>query len=397
MPYYYLIIFIILAIFSLLEQYPHTWQIDKYMRIIAFFLIFSTSAFKYETGVDWYVYTWAFDQQMPLFNIFTVGVTGFFSNISFEPGYVVLSSAVKQVGGSIQSLYFIIALINIVLLYKSLTFFSNQPILCLLFYYSFIFFILDMSGIRQSLALNIFLYGLRYVYSRQFWKYMLFIILAALFHQTAALFILIYFLFPAQRIKPAVLISIFFAGIMFIIFQIKWIDSLTLYILPFLNFGDVTEKIMTYVFSGNYLVGYNIGIPAFVGIISVIYFISNKNRLMDDPMNSFVFLLFIVYMTFYNFMYQLEEISVRFCTYFIVFTCVIITRYINTLQMQTNKLAITSLVIIYCFFSSGPYLIDGRSTIAYSPYQNYIIYKVFNIQSTGEERLNKHIEQHDIN
>ena len=190
---FYLVIFLIIVGLASLEILNLEKSISKYFPLIVIFILLVTAGFRYETGVDWKVYASMFSTTPPINEITNaVGRELIFSSPDY--GYCLLISIVKYFGGSIQTVFFIVSLITYIFLYKALTFFSSGKTTSLLIYFSLLFFILDMSGLRQSLALSIFFYSIQYIYNGRFSKFMLFIMLAASFHWSAYLLIFMYFI-----------------------------------------------------------------------------------------------------------------------------------------------------------------------------------------------------------
>lgn len=390
MVYYYLIIFGILAVGALFEQRGMNHRTTNIVRFIAFFVVFLTAAFKYETGVDWMVYQSIFTLQWPLGEIFSVGINDFFTQFGFEPGYMFLTSIIKEFGGNIQSVYFIVALINILLLYSSLSYFSKYPILCLLGYYCFVFFILDMSGIRQALALNLVLYGMRYACERNWWKYLFFILLAASCHQTAFFLIVVYPLFYKQHFNLHFLMVIYFASLAIMLLKIRWLQVVTSLVLPIIGVeGNMNEKIVNYVFSSDYDdMSLNIVKVAFaLGIALYVFYY--RNTLLNTPSSKFSVMCFFLFATINNLLYELSEVNTRVSAYLILFLVIVVANTIEYLMIYTNRLIFYSIIMTYCFIYASVYILEKPATIPYSPYQNYFIYKCLGIQSTGEKRLYK--------
>ena len=98
-------------------------KIQLLLSILAFGCIFFTSAFKYETGVDWVAYTATFDDITPVNQIFSRN-SNVFSDLNF--GYNLFSSIIKYFNGSIQTLYFLMAALSGLFIVKGLNnYFEN--------------------------------------------------------------------------------------------------------------------------------------------------------------------------------------------------------------------------------------------------------------------------------
>ncbi len=394
MPYYYLIIFLILMFCACCEIYGMNRRTSKIITFTAFFLVFSTAGFKYETGIDWRVYDAIFYLQWPIGKILDFGIVDFFSQFGFEPGYILLTSIIKECGGSIQTVFFIVALINIILFYKSLNYFSKYPIFCLLGYYCFVFFILDMSGIRQAIALNIVLYTMRFALERKWWKYFIGILIASTFHQTAIFLVIIYPLFYKQQLKTKYLLTAYICSLLIVLLKIKWLQSIALIALPILGFNsNLSEKMVNYIFSSDYD-DPSLSIVKIAFVLSVIFYTYfYRERFLNDTLSKFCYLCLILFAIINNLMFELSEVNTRLSAYLIIFIILAISNIISKSSIKKNKLIISVITLLYCYLYCSVYLLEKPSTIAYSPYQNYIIYKILDIRSTGEDRLDKFSSQ----
>lgn len=388
MSYYYLLVFCILAVFAVLELLPNvSIRSKRIMTFMSCLILCLTAGLKYETGVDWATYEAIFSLQWPIGKVLDYGVGEFFSQFGFEPGYMVLTATVKQLGGSIQWVYFIIALINIVLLYKTATYYTSHPVLVFLGYYCFVFFILDMSGVRQALAVNILLYGTRYAIDRRFWHYLMWVVLAMLFHQTALFFLILYPLFGQQRLPMGRWLIIYFCSIVVLILRIRWLEAATMFLLPYLNVGNVGQKMAQYVFSMESSDAYlNLVKVLVVASILLTCYMWRRSQLLANARSRFAVLSLFVFGVINNLMFELSEINTRITAYLIVFLAIVIADLIDRLYIETNKKMIGLTFILYCFLYAKVYLLEAPSTIPYHPYQNYVVYKMFDIESTGEER-----------
>lgn len=375
---------------ALFEQQGMSPRTTKAVRFIVFFVVFLTAALKYETGVDWMVYQSIFSLQWPLGDIFSVGVYDFFTQFGFEPGYMFLTAIIKEFGGNIQCVYFIVALINILLLYSSLTYFSKYPILCLLGYYCFVFFILDMSGIRQALALNIALYAMRYACERNWWKFLFLILLAASCHQTALLLIVVYPLFYKKHFNIHSFAVIYFVSLIIMLLKIRWLQVATSLLLPIIGVeGNMNEKIINYVFSSDYDdMSLNIVKVAFA-LALILYVLYYRNTILSTPTSKFSFMCFLLFATINNLLYELSEVNTRVSAYLILFLVIVAANTIEHLMIYANRLIFYSILTTYCFIYASVYILEKPATLSYYPYQNYLIYKCLGIQSTGEKRLYK--------
>jgi len=71
---------------------------------------------------------------------------------------------------------------------------SKNYFLSILLFITFNFYGYYFGILRQSIAISILLCGYKYVFEKKIWKFLLFVLLATLFHKTAFIFIILYFI-----------------------------------------------------------------------------------------------------------------------------------------------------------------------------------------------------------
>jgi len=85
---------------------------------------------------------------------------------------------------------------------------TKSPILALFFYITLANFNFIMTGIRQSIAMSICMFATRYIQERKLIPFLLLILLAAQFHHSAYIFLIMYFLGTRKINALNILISI---------------------------------------------------------------------------------------------------------------------------------------------------------------------------------------------
>lgn len=147
---------------------------------IAFIVgIAAFSAFRYAVGCDYFSYSIHYDYQDKRF---------FLENIpSIDPLYWILIDAISFMRWPYEAL-------NIA---SSLFFFSGLYVLCrrfahpmaiLAFSFPVMIIALPMSATRQALAAGVIMMALPFLMDRRFVKYLVFVVVASLFHSSALLF-----------------------------------------------------------------------------------------------------------------------------------------------------------------------------------------------------------------
>ncbi len=386
---FYLFIFILFSLFTLFELEDNFKLLRYQLTFVVIVFLFFIAGFRYETGVDWLQYTNDF-KTIPTFS--RLQLKDIFSGLN--PLFFLLSILVKSLGGGIQSLFVIMQLIASVFLWKSVKKYTEYRLIALLLYFSLLYFHLDMNLMKQAVSTTIFFYSLRFIISRDFIKYVLFLILATGFHWSAILFLPLYFLI--HRKYSTVLLSLLV--VFFISFNLLHLQTGDLvYKLSSLVFGEesrITKKALFYTTSSVFSVKrvLNIGFIANVLIaFATLFFRENLNRRIK---NFDIFLnIMLLQLFFYLVMYEFIELSGRLRFYTLISYLVILPYYIKIVKTLKGKVIVLILIILYSFTYVRVFASNNRiESISYNPYQNYLIYKMFKKRSSGKFRLNKYNE-----
>lgn len=111
-----------------------------------------------------------------------------------EPGYKVLAWLSSFVYHDYASMFFVLAIFTVGLNVKTISKYSNDFLFGILLYMFIGAWHGSFNAVRQYAAAAILFCGHRYIYERKFWKYMLVVFGAFLFHRTALIMIPVYFL-----------------------------------------------------------------------------------------------------------------------------------------------------------------------------------------------------------
>lgn len=154
------------------------------------------STFRFKVGIDFKSYKEYYD----------LIVKRYTNNISmppeFEKGFIILNIIAYHVFNNAQGAFFLMSTlftcfsIGGIIKFKDKVSIPISTLIFMTFFYSASF-----NGSRQLLAGAIVFFGLSYLLEKKYIKYLLFIILAALFHKTAVIALLFYFLIPKFKEK----------------------------------------------------------------------------------------------------------------------------------------------------------------------------------------------------
>lgn len=148
------------------------------------------STFRYKVGTDYLAYRESYYEIIEK-------MVDFKSIISYyqEPLYVFINLMAYKIFNSYTGLLFIASLIFMTLSLKTIMLYKDKISLSLAYFIFFMTtFSLAFNGVRQMLAVSIIFYSYKYIYEKKLFKYILLILLASLFHKSAIVCLLLYFI-----------------------------------------------------------------------------------------------------------------------------------------------------------------------------------------------------------
>lgn len=192
--YVNLILIILVYIFENIKEGNYLISRNKklskmFFLVSSFALLFIVSAFRGNFTTDYIHYTNLFHlySSVPLTDIFNSGFTQ-------ENGYLLLS---RLIGGLTSNEVVLFATISFITLFLYFKFFSkskNYSWLCIFMFVNTGIYYSSFNISRQILAISISLIGMKYIVKQNFYKYLLIIFLASLFHTTSLIMLPMYFI-----------------------------------------------------------------------------------------------------------------------------------------------------------------------------------------------------------
>jgi hypothetical protein len=167
--------------------------VANFLYILSFFVIFIPGAIRYYVGIDYTTYSM---YQIP-------AILSNTPNVKVETLYRVIIKFGYWLGGqnSYQMIFFLTDLIIVLFLFIYIAESSAQRWLSILIFMSLGFFFFSLSGMRQSIGVVIALWGLKYIKEKKILKYIITILIAALFHSSVIIFLVFYFI-DKIRVNP---------------------------------------------------------------------------------------------------------------------------------------------------------------------------------------------------
>lgn len=380
---YYLGIFVLILFVFFLSISGISKEQNSRLFLFVYLVLFLTSGCRYEVGSDYFSYKEMYGQTLPLNEVLRWG--SFSIDRSAEIGYMFISSIFRTLGCEINIMYFFISLITTLLVYKSIKLYNPKWFyLCILTYFSFVFFVIDMNAVRQSISLAIYIYSIRYIYNQKKWKYFLFVTLASLFHFSALILYPFYFLLHHRWSAKFIYLSIGVATIICIL-EIKFIETIAMRGASYF-LGGIGYKLIVYGIESQKEWGMNPKV--IVEIVLFFLLMRNRHKLENTlPYAGIIFNMLFFYMLCRLLLWESIDMNSRFGYYFIGGIFLGLPLLIDLYKAKLNRELCFIFIIVFNFYQSQTWLLEDTSTITYNPYQNYVVHKLFDLETTGEKRF----------
>lgn len=268
-----------------------------------------------------------------------------------EVGFYSLVKLANFIGLSFNGFLLVVSTLFVSFYYAGLAKFvpKKYVILSFLIIFCDLYIYFNISGLRQGIALSICLFSSYFAYRRSFISFLFLVIVAALFHKSAAVFLLVY---PLLKLKIDYSYKqIFIIGVCCVLL---FYTTKTLFgseSLSFIKGGEMYLSENYNKFSPSaYVVGF---LRRFYPIFLFFYFYKqNKN----DHVLTSVFNVYLFGFVFYAINYPiLQDVTVRFSSYFTMFEAVIVVRILVNLKHGLNKLLVLSIIYFIVYFKIFTY------------------------------------------
>lgn len=187
-------------------------KLYKKVFLIASCIILTTiSAIRYNVGNDFANYESLFDRVLisPLFTLI--------GQEHYEIGYILLNKIISLFTTNSQCIFVVTSIIVNVLIFYAIYRYSKMPLMSIIVYICLNLYTASFNTIRQYIAIGIILLGIKYIIDRKFWKFLLIVILAAIFHKSVLIFLLFYFI-ADREINVKNIIAYIFVGAILLVF-----------------------------------------------------------------------------------------------------------------------------------------------------------------------------------
>jgi hypothetical protein len=334
---FYLQLLLLIGFFLYLySRYRH-----KGYRYMVTFIIIFVAIFRYQVGYDYITYyDMIYDANSELVNILFAPLSAAFAHIAIY-------------FKSPQLIFILFGIPIYILLFSTFKKYSSNYALSIITYMAFGFYG-SLSVIRQALAIAICVYGFRIVVDRQFIKYLFCIILACLFHPSAFVSIIIYFMYRMRflHIISCIICAVILKHFIFNILITHGIYDNYLTDNHGLEGGAITRVIQLLI------------------IISclITWFITKKEKEHSKINNCLIYILLTGIAA--NFMFD-SHIGGRIAGYFSIYLCLLVpnitSQCTGTLRRQLTICYYTTFIGYYFAYLCMPMIKNVSSS--YIPYK----------------------------
>lgn len=313
----YIVMLLVVIVCAIIESDYKSPKAKRQIFSIALLPMFLLIAFKSENvGMDTpnYIRMFEFINENGL-------QSGYEKFDAVERGYLTLNYLLTTLTSVSQIVFIALAVIVCVSLYRFISATASNRSLALLFFICLGFFQFSLSGTRQTIAISILLWAYPFMKQRKLVKFLLVVGLAMLFHKSALIFTMTYFVANMKLTQKNIALML---ASMFVLFFAA--DKMLLSAAEVMEYNYGVEE------TGNGYIFF-----AIVLLITILCLKSRKILLRINPSN--VILLNVNFISLALWVVRLiSRTAERVSLYFMPYTYVALEEYISSSPIRDYKL-----------------------------------------------------------
>ncbi|WP_353505356.1 EpsG family protein [Clostridium sp. Marseille-Q2269] len=328
---------------------------NKRLRSIIYFIpLWLVNGLRSGIGTDYSMY----EEYFYLINQFNIKDIISSDSFRMENGYNILNKFVSYICNDAQIIFLVSSFFILFLIIKSSKdYFSKYD-------YNIILFIMlgyyhsSFNGIRQYIAIAIFIYSVRYIFSKNMFKYIILIIIATSFHRTAICLLPIYFI--TNKIYSKLFLIL---GVIISLFSNYAYEIILNKILPVINSSYYYTYIDSkYVNEGIGGAGNEILLILLVLLI-IISIVFREHLIRLDSKNNFYINILIIGLFLRVLGFQ-SQLFFRMSLYFLIFTIYLLP-YIYEYMFKKYYIISKACIIMFLIFCFCFTLVTRDQVIPY--------------------------------
>ncbi len=178
------VISIFFSVISIMSIEHNKIKINSLAILLSFLPLWIISGIRYDVGRDF------FFTYVPIFN--SIRDTGTYPG--GEWGYILLNKLTLLFTNDYVGIFLLTSFLVVFFIYLAIYQQSKIPWLSVFLFITSTFYFISMNLIRQSIAISIFFYSIKYIERKDFKRYAFFILLASLIHTSELIFLPVYFI-----------------------------------------------------------------------------------------------------------------------------------------------------------------------------------------------------------
>lgn len=250
-----------------------------------------------------------------------------------EYGTIMLIRVSKYLNN--PNIFFIVnGFISLLLISKAIKRYSKDQWSSLFWFLCFpLFFLNSLSVVRLFTALSLTFYGFRYIEQKKAIKYAIVVFVASLFHKSALIAILLYFISTVKLKVSRLIILLFLLPVIGV-----FLNFLVLNYLP--RYAIYTEK--TNIQEGTKAI--------IVFVIITILSVTLKDRIIkDDPIASAYLNCFLFGISIYLMFYNQGTMGHRLSLYGTIFSVLLIPKLVSIIKNPTERVIVNIIIYTLCY------------------------------------------------
>ncbi|MFK3662191.1 EpsG family protein [Scandinavium sp. NPDC088450] len=368
MIYYILLSFFLLCTASNLSSNKNTaaLTLDNYLYFITLTILVCFAGLRFDTGWDYKGYHYYYDLIPSLDVLF--GNWDVYKSIYFEPGFKMLMSFSKMIGLDFYYFQFLVSLVCIVLIHKSIRE-EKSKLLFLFVYFTTCYLFLNMSVIRQGIAVAFLYLALTNIWSENKARCIIYILVGSLFHFSLIVLLPVILIANKKSISNKILYITVLGAIFIYLLEIHWLKNVFTIISPILP-HDIGYKITTYLDSDRFGRSREIGFGLLEKIVTfvAIYRVYQSER---STKNRILLRIFIFYMIVYFAFYEITVLYDRLRLYFVAVNVFVYLCIFNHYRGY-NKIIAYLVIVFYSIFSFMNIFRSESNTSVFMPYYSIL-------------------------
>ena len=194
----YITMLIVSIFFCFLSTLFKNNALKKLFAFLSFLPIFIISSIRYDVGTD-YLYRYASSFEY---------IKNGFKILNLEPGYVMLNKLILLFTNNYIWVFIITSFIIISLIFRIIYKKSPMPVLSILLFFLGGYFFQSLNMVRQYISIAIVMNAYPYLLKKQYFKYILSVAIASMFHGSAWFYLILLFWNKFYLFKPKYVLAI---------------------------------------------------------------------------------------------------------------------------------------------------------------------------------------------